>query len=184
MTLEQYNRILQSINTQIKDLQQSRDALIEQHQDHIKKQIKKRQENDRKWFVSNFNVFWDNRHRFAKNTPNGDIVIDFFGLYVIGNRAGCKYVQHITISDLIALWDFGFKYQGNPIVELTNTVFANRLTYIKNEKLVTVSGIKDEALAFSPVLSAILEYLCKHKTIESEFAEYKTLQVMKDLLTN
>lgn len=184
MTLEQYNKILHNINSQIETLQQSRTALIEQNQEHIKKQIEKRQETDRKWFVKNFDVFWNNRHKFGKDTPHADIIIDFFNLYTRGNKIGRKFIDYITISDLIALWDLGYKYNGYPIVEYINLTFSHKLTYIKNEKLVTITGIDEESLGFSPLLYAILEYLCAHTIISSRFEEYKTLQIMKTILAN
>lgn len=185
MTLEQYNQILKDINNQIETLQQSRAALITQNQKHIEKQIAKRQSDDRKWFISNFDVFWNNRRKFGKDTQNTDIVIDFFNLYRTGNKIGRKYINHITIGDLIALWNLGYKYQGYPIVEYNNhTLSAHKLTYIKDGKSVTVNGISEESLGFSPLLHAILEYLCEHKTISSDFEEYKTLQVMRTILAN
>ena len=184
MTLKQYNKILHNINSQIETLQQSRTALIEQNQEHIKKQIENRQETDRTWFVKNFDVFWNNRHKFAKNTPNADIIIDFFNLYTRGNKVGRKFVDYITISDLIALWDLGYKYKGYPIVEYTNLTFSHKLTYIKNEKLVTITGIDEESLGFSPLLYAILEYLCEHKKNTYDFEEYKTIKEMKNILAN
>ena len=180
MTLEQYNKILHDINSQIETLQQSRTALIEQNQEHIKKQIEKRQETDRKWFVKNFDVFWNNRHKFGKDTPNADIIIDF--LYLYSNRS--KFFSHISISDLIALWDLGYKYKGYPIMEYTNSPFAHKLTYIKDAKLVTVTGFREESLGFSPLLRSILEYLCSHKIISSDFEEYKTIKEMKIILAN
>lgn len=184
MTLEQYNKILHDINVQIEALQQSRTALIEQNKEHIKKQIEKRQESDRKWFLKNFDVFWNNRHKFAKNTPNADIIVDFFNLYTRGNKVGRKFVDSITISDLIALWDLGYRYQGYPIVEYTNLTFSHKLTYIKDGKQVTVSGLREEFWGFSPLLCGILEYLCEHKTITDNFTEYKTIQEMKNILAN
>jgi len=184
MTLEQYNQILRDINNQIEALQQSREALIVQNREKLEKQIERRQENDRKWFVENFTVFWNNRHKFGRDTQNADIIIDFFNLYKTGNKAGRKFINYITISDLIALWDLGYKYQGYPIVEYANHTFTHKLTYIKDEKLVTINGDSEESLGFSPLLHAILEYLCEHKKITSGFEEYKTLQVMKSILAN
>lgn len=184
MTLEQYNQILRDIHNQIEALQQSRAALIEQNQKHIKKQIEKRQEAERKWFVKNFDVFWNNRHKFAKNTPNADIIIDFFNLYTRGNKVGRKFVDYITISDLIALWDLGYKYQGYPIVECINLTFSHKLTYIKNGEMITITGLREESLGFSPLLCGILEYLCEHKTVTDDFEEYKTIKEMKNILAN
>ena len=165
MTLEQYNQILHDINHQIEALQQSREALIAQNKEKIEKQILKRQADDRKWFAGNFSVFWNNRYKFAKNTPNADIIIDFFNLYTKGNKVGKKFVDYITISDLIALWDLGYKYQGYPIVECINLTFSHKLTYIKNGEMITITGLREESLGFSPLLSGILEYLCEHKKI-------------------
>ena len=184
MTLEQYNQILRNLNHEIEQLQQEREALITQNQEHIKKQIEKRQISDRKWFVENFNVFWHNRHKFGKDSPNGDIVIDFFNIYMRGNKAGRVFINYLTIADFVALWDLGYKYQGYPIVEYANHTFAHKLTYIKDEKLVTLNGVSDEILGFSPVLCAVLEYLCSHKIVSNELEEYKTLQIMKNILAN
>ena len=184
MTLEQYNQCLHAINKQIEELQQSREALITQNKEKIEKQIIKRQQDDRKWFVSNFDVFWNNKHKFNKNTANADIIVDFFNIYTRGNKAGSKSVRYISISDLITLWEFGYKYQGYPIVEYTNHAFTHDLTYIKDEKLVTVTGFSEETLGFSPLLYAILEYLSAHKIILSCFKEYKTIKEMREILAN
>lgn len=184
MTLEQYNQCLHAINKQIEELQQSREALITQNKEKIEKQIIKRQQDDRKWFVSNFDVFWNNKHKFNKNTANADIIVDFFNIYTRGNKAGSKSVWHISISDLITLWELGYKYQGYPIVEYIGHAFAHELTYIKDGKLVTVTGFREESLGFSPVLYAILEYLSTHKIISRGFEEYKTLKGMRDILAN
>ena len=180
MTLEQYNQILHSINKQIEELQKSREALIDQNYKHIDKQIKKRQSDDRRWFINNFDIFWTNLNLFKKDSPNADIVIDFFPLYT--NRA--KYIHHISISDLIALWDLGYKYQGYPIVEYTNHRFEHSLTYIKDNKIVNITSFADKDLGFSPILNGILDYLSTHKKITNSFEEYKTLKEMKEILAN
>ena len=142
MTLEQYNQILHDIGSQIESLQQSREALIAQNKEKIEKQILKRQADDRKWFFENFSVFWNNRHKFSKNSPNGDIVIDFFNIYKRGNKAGRVFFNYLSISDFIALWDLGYKYKGYPIVEYSNHSFLHSLTYIKDDKPVTLQGCK------------------------------------------
>ena len=184
MTLEQYNRILHAINAQIDELQQSRQALIPQNQKQIEKQIAKRQAADRKWFIANFDVFWNNRDKFSAGTPNADTVIDFFNLYTRGSKCGRKFIRYITVGDLISLWNAGFKYCGYPIVEYTNHTFSHRLTYIKDDKSVTVSGLSQENLGFSPFLCGSLEYLCAHKSIANGFEEYKTIKTIKEILAN
>ena len=69
-------------------------------------------------------------------------------------------------------------------MEYTNSPFAHKLTYIKDAKLVTVTGFREESLGFSPLLRSILEYLCSHKIISSDFEEYKTIKEMKIILAN
>ena len=111
-------------------------------------------------------------------------VIDFFNIYKRGNKAGRVFFNYLSISDFIALWDLGYKYKGYPIVEYSNHTFSHSLTYIKDDKPVTVTGVSEEMLGFSPILCAVLEYLCTHKIVSSGFEEYKTLQVMKNILAN
>ena len=57
MTLEQYKQMINSINNQIKILEKNRSFLIEQNHDNLLHQIKKKQTNDKNWFINNFDAF-------------------------------------------------------------------------------------------------------------------------------
>lgn len=178
MTLEQYKQMINSINNQIKILEKNRSFLIEQNHDNLLHQIKKRQTNDKNWFINNFDAFWNNRHKFTKNTPYANIIIDFLELYSKENKKLC----HITISDLLALWEMGFNYEGYPIIEYIYTRHMCKLSYVKNNQLIKVYGANKKATGFSKLLHGILEYLSDQKKDFSVFDEYPTLDIIKDVL--
>lgn len=180
MTLEQYRQVLNALNDQIKALETERKSFVDKYKDRIDKQIEKRKKEDRKWFLGNFDIFWANRYKFGRDTLNGDIVIDFFTIYASGRNS----IGAITISDLICLWDMGFKYQGYPVIECICSRVIWRLFYIKNGKMAEVKGLMWENLGFSPVLSGVLEYMSTHRRVFSVYDEYKTVQDMKNVLTN
>ena len=180
MTLEQYWQTLKNLNEQIKMLEESRKSLVEENKAYIDKLIEQRQKEDEKWFLNNFDVIWANRYKFMKDSPNADIIIDFFPIYTMG----LKHISIITINDLINLWDLGFKYQGYPIVEYTNTRRIHRISYIKNGKVETLKNFAEQELCFSQVLYGILEYMSLHRRLVSIYDEYKTIRAIRDVLVN
>ena len=99
-------------------------------------------------------------------------------------KEGSKIISYIPISDLIDLWDLGYTYQNYPIVEYKHHRFERSLTYIKDEKLIKITGFTQENLGFSAVLRGVLEYITTHHRIFTIQDEYKTIQNMKNILSN
>lgn len=180
MTLDQYRQVLNALNDQIKTLEIERKTFIEQHKEIIDKQIEKRKKEDRKWFLNNFDVFWANRYKFHKDTSNGDIIIDFLFVYTYGQHC----ITDITVNDLITLWNLGFTYQGYPIIEYTYNRVVHHLFYIRNGKVEEARGLTPENLRFSPLLLGVLEYMSTHRRVFSICDEYKTIKVMREVLSN
>ena len=183
MTLEQYNQIIQDIDKQINALEQNKKDFIGMNEKKLTILIDKRQKEARKWFVSNFEVIWANRHLFGENTPHGDIIVDCFEVYTNNlSGLGSNIVSKIKISDLLSLWNMGFKYRGYPIVELVKHRFKSKLSYIKEGKLESLSGFDVDDMGFSPLLMGVLDYLSKHQLKIGKFDMYKSVMDMKNLL--
>ena len=180
MDVKQYNKILRSYNKQIENLIEEKKQFVLQNKDIIEKQIKFEQAINKKWFIENFDIIWANKEKFMQDTPYGEIKIDFFSIY--GNRNDT--IDTIAISDLIALWNLGFRYNGYPIVEylFDEAIFKRKICYIKNNELIE-EHIRYSSL--SPIVMGILEYMTSHKEkIEEDnvVEEYQTVADMRELL--
>lgn len=181
MTLDQFNQIISTLDKQINELTQNKYSIMQIHEKSLSTQVAKRQKDDRYWFVCNFDVIWANRHLFAENTINSDIVIDFFDVYCVGLEPKHSILQ-ISIGELFSLWNMGFRYNGHPIVELVKYRLKSRLSYIKDGKLETLSGFSLDDLHFSPLLRGVLDYMAKHCPKYDKFDIYRTIADMKSLL--
>lgn len=180
MLLEQYNQTLRMFDEQLKCLQTERAAFVSQHKEHIMQQLENRRKEQRNWFIKNFDVFWNNKEKFANNSPQADIVIDFFRIYFFGLKSVC----FISIGDLLELWKMGFMYNNCPVVEFIAQRFEHRLSYIKNGKLFTINIYDRKKEFFSPLVYGVLEYMGSTKCGWDNFAVYKTIADMKKILEN
>lgn len=52
---------------QLKCLQTERAAFVSQHKEHITQLLENRRKEQRNWFIKNFDVFWNNKEKFANN---------------------------------------------------------------------------------------------------------------------
>lgn len=181
MTLEQYNQIISNLDQQINELLQNKHDIIKIHEKKLSSFVEKRHNDDRHWFVCNFDVIWANRQLFAENTVNSNIIIDFFEIYLVGIDPK-NSISQISIGELLSLWNIGFRYNGYPIVELVKHRFKSRLSYIKDGKLETLSGFSLDDLHFSPLLRGVLDYMAKHCPKYNKFDIYRTIADMKSLL--
>lgn len=180
MDVKQYNKILRSYNKQIETLIEEKKQFVLQNKDAVEKQIKDERVINKKWFIENFDIIWANKEKFMQDTPYGEIKIDFFSLY--NNRKST--IDNIAVSDLIALWNLGFRYNGYPIVEylFDEAIFKRKICYIKNNELIE-EHVRYSSL--SPIVMGILEYIVSHKEKiedESNVEEYRTVADMRDLL--
>lgn len=170
----QYRTLLNLINRQIDNLKKSKTALIRQYESNINKQIEKQKKKHKKWFIKNFDFIYNNRHKFSKNTPFANVIIDFLYLYNKSNM----HLLNISISDLIFLWDLGFTYHGFPIVEFISNRYHSKLCYMKSNKLINVYGINEKELKFSPLLKGVLDYMCKNPYTISFDNKLQTLDII------
>ena len=180
MDVKQYNKILKNYNRQIDELVEERRRFVTQNKELVEKQIKEEQAENKKWFIENFDIIWENRAKFSQNTPNADIIIDFFTIY--NNRR--NVLKKISIADFISLWNIGFMYNGCPIVEyiLSHELFKRKISYIKNNKLVE-EYIKYDPLP--PIVKGVLEYISSNQEKnenENDMSEYQTIADMKAIL--
>lgn len=182
MQLTEFNKIVQDYNNQIKKLNDERDNFIASHRESLTQHQKKRQDQEREWFVKNFDKIWLNKHLYSLGTPNASIIVDCFKIHrYVRCGAGCGWiVKKLSLGKLIKLWESGYLYKGYPIIEYHDTPLTNKVTYIKDNQL-HIANLKEEGikLEFSRLCMQILR---SHDNRIDDFSIYKTVSELKNII--
>lgn len=183
MQPDEFNRIIQQYDNQIKALQQEKEFFIYQNRKEVLKIVQLHKNENKKWFVENFDKIWKHRKNFSLGTPYASIIINFWTIYLYARCGSGFAVNKISLGRLIKLWELGFMYEGYPIVQYFNTSANHYVMYIKNNKLCKQQvSSKDPSLFFSKLLMKLLQESYQFFG-DNEFTDYKSAEEIQAVLT-
>lgn len=130
---------LKNYNANISELTVEKSNFILENASSITEQRALQLRNDKKLFLELFPFILKHKDHFLNTTTN--YVVDVFAIVTkVGKPLGTGYLRHdgITLKNLLKLWDYGFIYNGYPIVEYLTVDGTSNITYIKDGVYETV----------------------------------------------
>lgn len=180
MNLQEYRNKYNNYNNQITQLKIEQSSFTHNNQQEFDKLFAEKANEDKNWFVENFDYIWKHKDYFYNHSPFKDIMIDFLPIYDVGGLcAGAAFHSKRTfifLQELIHAWNNGFLYKGYPIISYKKTkhneINKQWFTYVDNNKEFVIKD--DEYIPEFEIKN--IPMICSNI---SPWERYKTIDILK-----
>ena len=133
LTLNEFMDKLKEYDSQIKSIEKEKENFFNEHYYEMNNKWIDYIEDRKTMFLELFPLIMKNKKFFTR--PTSEYTLDMFNIFVkVGKPLGTGALIHngIALKNLIQLWNNGFMYEGNPILEYKYFDGKATITYIED----------------------------------------------------